>query len=90
MGSLPDAEFEARVVRSFVRGGRLTTIPAQPKKRLAIAHYLTRTCFERGTVYAERQVNERLAEFNEDVATLRREIVEAGLMTREEGEYRRV
>jgi hypothetical protein len=34
-------------------------------------------------------VNQRLALFHPDVAALRRQLVDSGLMTREAGEYRR-
>jgi hypothetical protein len=39
--------------------------------------------------YPEREVGERLAVYHEDVAALRRYLVDAGLMTRDRGEYRR-
>jgi len=40
-------------------------------------------------VYAEKQVNECLALYHVDVASLRRYMVDAGLMTRQGGKYRR-
>ena len=39
--------------------------------------------------YPEAEVNQRLALFHRDVATLRRGMVDAGLVTREAGQYRR-
>ena len=54
-----------------------------------ILRYLLDRCFAEDRAYPEREVNERLAEYHEDVAALRRYLVIAGLMTRVGGEYRR-
>jgi len=89
----PDGEslpaYDAKVLRTFVQGGRLISIPAQEKKRLVVLRYLTDRCFAEDRAYPEREVNEALAAYNEDVAALRRYIVGAGLMMRGGGEYRR-
>ena len=85
----PDAAFDARVLRAFLRNGKLASIPAQEKKRGAVLRFLMARCFAEDRVYPEREVNERLAEYHEDVAALRRYLVIAGLMTRSGGEYRR-
>jgi hypothetical protein len=81
--------YDAKVLRAFFRDGRLVSIPAQEKKRGAILRYLLDRCFAEDRAYPEREVNERLGEFHEDVAALRRYLVVAGLMTRAGGEYRR-
>jgi DNA-binding transcriptional ArsR family regulator len=89
----PDGEplpaFDARVLRAFVADGRLVSIPAQEKKRLVILRYLQERCFAENRLYPEKEVNERLAAFHPDVASLRRYLVEHRLMTREAGIYRR-
>jgi hypothetical protein len=81
--------YDARVLRAFLRGGLLVSIPAQEKKREVILRFLMDRCFADDRVYPEAEVNERLGEYNEDVAALRRYLVIAGLMTRAGGEYRR-
>ena len=81
--------YDDRVLRAFLRGGRLVSFPAQEKKREVILRYLMDRCFAEDRVYPEAEVNERLAEYNEDVAALRRYLVIAGLMTRADGQYRR-
>lgn len=89
----PDGEslpaYDAKVLRAFLRDGRLVSIPAQEKKRQAILRYLLARCFAEDRAYAEREVNERLGQYHEDVASLRRHLVVAGLMARAGGEYRR-
>jgi DNA-binding HxlR family transcriptional regulator len=89
----PDGEslpaYDAKVLRAFLRDGRLVSIPAQDRKRQAVLRYLMAHCFAEDRPYPEREVNERLAAYHEDVAALRRYMVGAGLMTRAVGEYRR-
>jgi hypothetical protein len=87
-GGLP-LSYDAKVLRSFLRGGRLVSIPAREKKRWVILRYLVTQCFEQDRDYSEREVNDLLGEYHDDVATLRRDLVRAGFMTRAGGDYRR-
>lgn len=82
-------ELAAHVIRSFFRDGRLTTIPAREKRRLVVYRYLRDQVFTEDRPYEEREVNMRLALFHPDVATIRRGMVDAGLVTRDAGWYRR-
>jgi hypothetical protein len=79
-----------RVLRGFFKDGRLTTIPAKERKRLVVLRYLRDQVFTEDRTYPEAEVNQRLALFHRDVAALRRSMVNAGLVTRSAGEYRRV
>jgi DNA-binding HxlR family transcriptional regulator len=89
----PDGEAlppeDAKILRSFFEGGRLVSIPAQDRKRIVVIRYLRDRCFGEDRAYPEKEVNQRLALFHPDVASLRRHLVDAGLMTRAAGEYRR-
>ncbi|MCX6079060.1 MAG: metalloregulator ArsR/SmtB family transcription factor [Chloroflexi bacterium] len=77
--------FEQKVVKDFsMPDGRLKIIPAQRKKLEVILRHIVRD-FEPGVSYSEKQVNEILARFHADTASLRRELVGAGLMQREGG-----
>ena len=80
---------EEKVIRAFVRGGRLVSIPAKPVKRDLLLPYLLDRCFPEDRAYEEREVNQRLALLHPDVAALRRYLVDGGLMKREAGIYRR-
>lgn len=80
---------EAKVLRAFVVDGRLASIPATERKRQVILRYLREQCFAEDRPYPEKEVNQRLALFHRDVASLRRYLVDTGLMTREGGVYRR-
>lgn len=71
--------------------GRLKTIPAQRKKLDAVLRYVVQS-FEPGVRYPEKAVNDILARFHADTASLRRELVGSKLLAREGGggEYWRV
>jgi hypothetical protein len=78
-----------KVVRAFMRGGRLVAIPAKPSKRDLLLPVILDRCFPEDRRYEEKEVNARLAQLHPDVAALRRYLVDGGLMTRESGIYRR-
>ena len=80
---------EAKVLGDFFVGGRLKTIPAQRKKREVALRFLA-SKFELGRTYTEQEVSFLLLEYHEDYASLRREMVDTGLMARESGIYRRL
>jgi hypothetical protein len=69
--------------------GKLNTIPAQYKKMLIILDELVKA-FDTGRTYTEREVNITIADFHDDFCTLRREMVDAGLLSRENGIYTRI
>jgi hypothetical protein len=79
----------ARVIDTFFRDGRLVSIPARHGKRLVILRELRERCFAEDRDYPEKEVNMRLALVHPDVAALRRYLVDARLMSRSNGVYRR-
>jgi biotin operon repressor len=84
--------YDKKVIKDYARrDGSLKIIPSQRKKLEAVLRYVVKA-FEAGKRYSEKQVNEILARYHEDTATLRRELVGYGLMQREGGggEYWRV
>lgn len=82
-------QYARKVLRNFLQpDGRLREIPAQRKKREVILRHILQT-FQPDLRYSEAQVNEILARFHEDTATLRRELVGTGWMEREGSVYRR-
>ncbi|HUG49312.1 MAG TPA: metalloregulator ArsR/SmtB family transcription factor [Candidatus Limnocylindria bacterium] len=76
-----------RVLHSFFEGGRLLSIPAQHAKRLVVLRFLAETVFEDGREYSEKEVNALLVVRHQDVASLRRYLVDEGFMRREAGVY---
>ena len=84
-----DVEAEAwqrKVLRDFFEGERLKEIPASRKKRAVILGRLSHE-FEPGIRYRETEVNDVLKRHHADPATLRRELVGAGLLQRAQSVY---
>lgn len=79
-------DLEARTMRDFMVEGRLKSIPTQDKKRQVILRYLA-GLFEPGRRYPEREVNAILQDVHPDSASLRRHLVDSGLMARDHGVY---
>lgn len=76
-----------KAIRSFFDGERLRSIPTRRRARAAVLmHLLSR--FERGRDYPEREVNDILSAAHDDVATLRRELVDYRWLQRADGIYR--
>ena len=78
-----------KVIRAFLKVGRLVSIPARPAKREVLLPVILERCFPEDRDYEEKEVNMRLALLHRDVASLRRYLVDGGLMTRNAGIYRR-
>lgn len=81
--------YRQKVLRNFFRRGQLIQIPAQYKKQLIILEKLAEE-FEPDQRYTEKQVNQILLEFHEDVASLRRMMIDHKLMARDKGIYWRL
>src|SRR5512137_1290154 len=66
--------YDRKVLRDILLpDGKLKIIPAQRKKREVVLRHILKE-FQPGIQYTESQVNEILARFHEDTATLRREL----------------
>jgi len=77
--------YDRKVLADFCRpDGSLKEIPAQRKKLEVVLRHVVKA-FQPGVNYPEKQVNETLARFHADTATLRRELVGYGLMKRAGG-----
>lgn len=86
---MTEASFEAKVLRDFMVDGRLKSIPARAKKKDVVLRYLV-TLFEPDRRYHETEVNAVIQRVHPDYASLRRFLVDAGLLARDHGIYWRV
>ena len=77
---------QQQVVGRFVQDGRLVIVPTKRSKLLLVLDHLAQS-FEPGRKYSEPEVNEVLGSFHEDVAALRRYLVDEGFLSREGGVY---
>lgn len=77
---------EERVLRAWVKDNRIIGFPAQEKKKQVIISWLADQ-IPADRRWPEREFSEWLTQFNEDYATLRRDLVDSGYMVREKGFY---
>jgi len=75
-----------RILRIFLRDGRLVQIPAVHSKRLVVLDWLA-NMFEPGQAYAEKEVNEIISRVHPDYAALRRYLVDDEFLHRRDGFY---
>jgi hypothetical protein len=75
-----------KVLDAFVRDGRITAMPTAAGKREIVLDWLAGT-FEVGRRYAEAEVNTALDGHAEDHVSLRRALVDAGMLDRDDRAY---
>ena len=80
------ANADAVVRRFFGPDGRLTTLPAKQSRQLAVYDLIAQR-FVPGVRYTEIEVNRELMAVYDDYVTLRRGLVDFGLMDRANGQY---
>ena len=73
---------ERGVERFLTPSGRLIGLPSKPSERFELLRLLSSRVLRSGEVVTEKELNARLAAFDDDVATLRRLMVEAELLER--------
>jgi hypothetical protein len=85
----PSADEVDRVLRTYLRSGRLAAMPRTGRRRQIVLEHLVQR-FEPGRQYPEAEVNLILREVWDDVAALRRYLVDAALLDRGGGVYWRI
>ena len=80
---------DEKTLAAFVKADHLQQLPVQPAKLIVVLNWLVQR-FQLGQEYPERTVNEMLTGHAVDYATLRRLLIDYGLLTRTAGIYRRV
>ena len=79
--------YDRKVLADFsAPDGRLKIIPARRKKLMIVLRHIVKD-FKPSIRYSEAQVNQILAAYHEDTATLSHELVGVGLLKREGGEF---
>ncbi|MEV0428098.1 DUF2087 domain-containing protein [Micromonospora sp. NPDC050495] len=87
----PAANPRESILRTFLRDGALTRLPAQRGRRRVLLEHVTERSFETGVQYPERAVDDALRAWCEggaaDHVTLRRYLVDERLLSRDHGVY---
>ena len=74
--------FDEKVLATFTDSeGFITAFPKQEKKFAVLINYVL-NAFEKGVDYTEKQINQILERYNVDTATLRRGLIDYGLLER--------
>jgi len=82
--------FDRKVLKDFLRrDGSLKEIPAQYKKQQVVLRHIVKE-FAPERQYTEKQVNDIIARFHPDTASLRRAMIDTKLMQRANGKYWRL
>lgn len=77
---------ERQILARFFERDRLREVPTTRSKRLVVLERIVQE-FEPGLRYDEREVDRRLQLVHPDHASLRRHLVDEGLLTRADGSY---
>ncbi len=81
-----DMKARQKVLDIFFADGRLKQLPMkQAKRRIVLEHILAG--FETDRRYSEKEINQQIEKSFDDYCTIRREMVELGMMHREKGIY---
>lgn len=75
--------YERKILHDYMDDdGRFKQLPTQYKKMQVVYRHII-NAFEFGRVYTEKEVNEIIGRFHEDISGLRRELVSEKLLARE-------
>jgi predicted transcriptional regulator len=78
--------YQQKVLKTFIRKGRLIQLPVQRRKRMIILNEFVKK-FKLGKKYIEKTVNEQIMETYDDYCTIRRLLIEEGFMRRDNEYY---
>lgn len=76
-----------KVMQTYFQDGRVSRLPTQNKKRWIVYLEIIKL-FSAGVTYTEKEINELIKQIHEDYCLVRRELVEEGVLQREDGMYR--
>lgn len=81
-----EEEYRKKVIASFFEYGKLKSVPVQQKKAVIIYEEIAKA-FETDRIYTEREVNILIADFHDDFCTIRKNMVAAGILDRNQNGY---
>ena len=80
-------KYRDKVLKTFMKKGKLTKLPVQHKKKLIILDEFAKK-FKHNKSYKENEVDEIINRFYGDHCTIRRLLIEEGMMKRDKQIYR--
>ena len=79
-------KYKEKVINTFFKKNKLVQLPVQRKKRMIVLEEFAKK-FRHGKSYSEENVNEIITEYYGDYCTIRRLLIEEGMMKREKHVY---
>jgi hypothetical protein len=79
--------YRGKVLKAFMKNGKVIRLPSQYKKRLIVIGEILRQ-FRSGSAYKEREVNTIIGGICDDYVTIRRSFIDEGMMERIGNIYR--
>jgi len=76
-----------KVLQTYFEDGKVKRLPTQNKKRWIVYLEIIRL-FEAARIYSEKEINAVISSIHEDYCLVRRELVEEGVLERQNGRYR--
>ncbi|MFZ5515284.1 MAG: metalloregulator ArsR/SmtB family transcription factor [Candidatus Zhuqueibacterota bacterium] len=80
-------KYKEKVIHTFFEKGKLRRLPSQHKKRWIVLEQIAQR-FETGKEYSEADVNATISTVFDDYCSIRRELVDEGIMERDGQRYR--
>lgn len=87
--NLREEAYRQKIIDSFFKFEKLTNIPVQRKKRIVVLLKILEA-FHKEHTYTEKEVNLIIADFHDDFATIRKDLVAEKMMKRNNGKYQRI
>jgi len=78
--------WEQKVLDTFLEGERIRQLPAKLKKRMVLLRWLVDQ-LDADRRYSHAELNRFLARFHPDTASIRREFIVHGMMSRDQEAY---
>ena len=78
-----------RILKSFFKDNKIEQMPSQLKKKLVVLEEIAKI-IEPNKKYSEFELNMKLKPICADFCTLRRDLVDNGFLTRDNGIYEKV
>jgi len=84
-----DEAYRQKVIATFFSDGVCDQLPVQKKKRIIVLEEIAKA-FESKKQYTENEVDKILKPYHHDHCTLRRDLVDYGFLSRNNGVYKKI
>ena len=79
-------KYREKILKTFIKKGRLTKLPVQHKKKLIILYEFVKN-IKIGKEYEEKEIDEIINKVYDDHCTIRRLLIDEGIMKRKNHIY---